>query len=98
MRCVAISTMADNVGDTTTLTLRLPANLKDRLGLLAAKTKRARSSLASEALADHVERELATLEAIQRGLDDMRAGRVVPHEQAMRRLRQTIDGAAKSRR
>jgi len=32
---------------------------------------------------------------IKRGLADMRAGRVVPHKQAMRRLRATIERARK---
>ena len=79
----------------TTLTLRLPAELKDRLGLLAEKTRRTRSFLAGEALADYVERELAIIEGVQRGLDDMQAGRVVPHDEAMRRIRGTIAKAAK---
>jgi predicted transcriptional regulator len=98
MLLVAIRAAAETVSDTTTLTLRLPAELKERLGVLAAKTKRARSTLASEALADYVERELAAIEAVQRGLDDMRAGRVVPHGQAMRRVRQAIDRASKGQR
>jgi predicted transcriptional regulator len=84
--------------DSATLTLRLPAELKDRLGVLAAKTRRTRSFLAGEALADYVERELAIIEGIQRGLDDVRAGRVVPHDEAMRRIRKTIEEAAKRQR
>lgn len=83
------------MSDSATLTLRLPAALKDRLGGRAAKTRRTRSFLAGEALADYVERELAIIEGVQRGLDDMQAGRVVPHEEAMRRLRATIAKAAK---
>jgi predicted transcriptional regulator len=78
------------MSDSATLTLRLPAALKDRLGVLAEKTRRTRSFLAGEALADYVERELAIIEGIQKGLDDMRAGRVVPHDEAMRRIRRTI--------
>jgi predicted transcriptional regulator len=83
--------------DSATLTLRLPAELKDRLGLLAEKTKRTRSFLAGEALADYVERELAIIEGIHRGLDDMRAGRVVPHEEVMKEIWGIIDAAAKGR-
>lgn len=86
------------MSDSATLTLRLPATLKERLGVLAEKTRRTRSFLAGEALADYVERELAIIEGIQQGLDDMRAGRVVPHEDAMRRIRQTIEKAATERR
>ncbi|MDX6750747.1 CopG family ribbon-helix-helix protein [Geminicoccaceae bacterium 1502E] len=86
------------MSDNATLTLRLPAELKERLGLLAEKTRRTRSFLAGEALADYVERELAIVESIQRGLDDMEAGRVVPHDEAMRQLRDNIDAAAKGQR
>jgi len=81
-----------------TLTVRVPADLKKQLGRLANHTKRTRSYLASEAIADYVARELAIIEGIERGLEDMRAGRVIPHQQAMHRLRNTIARAAKKKR
>ena len=81
-----------------TLTVRVPSSLKKRLGRLANHTKRTKSYLASEAIADYVARELAVIEGIERGLEDMRAGRVIPHPQAMHRLRKTIAGAAKKKR
>jgi predicted transcriptional regulator len=74
----------------TTLTVRVSPELKKRLGRLANHTKRTKSYLAGEAINDFVERELAIVEGIKRGLDDMHAGRVVPHKEAMRRLRATI--------
>ena len=67
----------------TTLTVRLPTQVKKRLGRLAARTRRTRSFLAGEAIADFVEREMAIVDAIQEGLDDVKAGRVIPHEQVM---------------
>jgi predicted transcriptional regulator len=81
----------------TTLTVRVSPELKKRLGRLANHTKRTKSYLAGEAITDFVERELAIVEGIKRGLDDMHAGRVVPHKVAMRRLRATIARAAKER-
>ena len=84
--------------DSSTLTLRLPAMLKDRLGILAEKTRRTRSFLAGEALAEYVERELAIIEGIQQGLDDVRAGRVVPHDEVMEEVRGIIDAAIQDRR
>jgi predicted transcriptional regulator len=36
------------------------------------------------------ERELAIVEGIKQGLDDMRAGRTVPHEEAMQLIAATI--------
>ena len=81
----------------TTLTVRLSPELKERLGELAERTRRTRSVLAGEAIADYVDRELAIIEGAQRGLEDVRAGRVVPHEEAVRRLRATAARAAKER-
>ena len=82
----------------TTLTVRLPSQTKKRLGRLATQTKRTKSYLAGEAIADFVERESAIIDGIERSLDDMRAGRVVPHKDAMRQLRATVARAAKGRR
>lgn len=83
------------MSDSATLTLRLPVELKEQLGVLAGKTKRTRSFLAGEAIAAYLERELRIVEAVQKGLDDMQAGRVVSHDDAMRRIRKTIKRAAK---
>lgn len=79
----------------TTLTVRLPSKVKSRLGRLAKQTNRTNSYLASEAIAAYVERELEIVEGIKRGLDDMNAGLVVSHDEAMRRLRATVGRAAK---
>ena len=82
----------------TTLTVRLPPEVKDRLGELAARTRRTKSFLAGEAIADYVARELEIVEAIQQGLEDVRAGRVVPHGEVMREIRGIIEAAEKARR
>ena len=74
----------------TTLTVRLPPEVKEGLGKLAARTRRTKSFLAGEAIAGYVARELAITEGIERGLEDVRAGRVVPHDEAMQRVRATI--------
>jgi len=42
----------------------------------------------------YVDRELAIIEGIERGLADVEAGRTVSHEDAMASLRQVIDAAA----
>lgn len=72
------------------MTVRLPEDTKQRLERLAAHTRRSKSFLAGEAIADYVARELDIVEGIERGLADMEAGRVVPHEEAMTQLRATI--------
>jgi predicted transcriptional regulator len=82
--------------ETTTLTVRLSAELKEKLDTLAEHTQRTKSFLAAEAIADYVARELAIIAGIERGLEDLRAGCLVPHEDAMRRIRATIDKARSS--
>ena len=67
------------MGASTTMTIRVTADLKDRLGRLAQNTRRSRSFLAAEAVDAYVTRELAIIEDIQRGIDDMEAGRVSSH-------------------
>jgi predicted transcriptional regulator len=78
-----------------TITVRLPADVKQRLGRLAERTKRTKSFLASEAIAGFVERELQIVEGIERGLADLRKGDIVEHAQAMAELDKAV--AAKRR-
>ena len=80
-----------------TMTIRLDAELKEKLGRLADSTRRSRSYLAAEAVAAYVDRELAIIEGIRQGLADVDAGRVVPHEEAMDRLDAVIEAAARRR-
>lgn len=86
------------MSDTDTLTIRLPRKTKAQLGRLAGHTKRTRSFLAAEAIGDYVARELEIVDGIERGLADVRAGRVVPHKEAMARLRQTVKAAGRSKK
>ncbi len=69
--------------------------MKAQLENLATQTRRSKSFLAGEAIANYVERELKIVQAIRRGLDDFEAGRVTSHEDAMKRLRSTVDKARK---
>ncbi len=81
----------------TTLTVRLSSELKDRLARLAARTRRTKSFLAGEAISDYVARELAIIEGVERGLEDMREGRIVPHEEAKRRIAAALEDAEAER-
>jgi predicted transcriptional regulator len=78
----------------TTMTIRLDAQLKEKLGRLAEGTQRSRSFLATAAVEAYVDRELAIIEDIGRGLADVKAGRTVTHEDAMASLQSRIDAAA----
>jgi predicted transcriptional regulator len=82
---------------TTTLTVRISSKTKNQLGRLARRTSRTRSFIAGRAIADYVEREFEIVEGIKRGLDDVEAGRTIPHDKAMRRVRAIIARAARKK-
>ena len=69
--------------NSTTMTIRVPLEVHDKLARLSQGTKRSRSYLAGEAVASYVERELAIIGGIETSLADVAAGRTVPHDQAM---------------
>lgn len=81
----------------TTISVRLPKEVESRLARLAASTRRTKSFLAGEAIAGYVQRELEIIAGINQGLEDVRAGRLVPHEQAMAELDAAIADAAKTK-
>lgn len=82
----------------TTLTIRLTPEVKERLGRLAASTQRTKSFLAAEAVARYVEEEAAIILGIERGMADAKAGRLVPHDEAMARIEATIAAAEREKR
>ncbi len=65
----------------TILSVRVSAEVKDKLDRLAAGTKRTKSFLAAEAIEAYVARELAIVDAIEVGLADVRAGRTVSQDE-----------------
>ena len=75
---------------TETMTIRVSAETKRKLERIAAGTRRSKSFLAGEAVSAYVDRELEIIEGIKRGLADVEAGRVVPHEEAMAEARRII--------
>lgn len=78
---------------TTTLSVRISVETRERLERLAEATRRSKSFLAAEAIDGYVTRELEIVEGILDGMEDARAGRLVPHEEAMARLERTIAAA-----
>jgi predicted transcriptional regulator len=82
---------------TDTMTVRLSSETKAKLTELAEHTRRTKSFLAGEAITDYVERELAIVAAIKRGLADMEAGRVTPHKEVMAELDDIIAAAERTR-
>jgi RHH-type rel operon transcriptional repressor/antitoxin RelB len=76
-----------SMGNTTTVTVRVSAALKNRLDKLADATARSRSWLAAHALQVYVEDQEWQLAVIRKGKKDMQAGRTVSHEKTARWLR-----------
>ena len=81
----------------TTITIRVRPDVKEKLDRIATDTQRSKSFLASEAVAAYVERELEIIEGIKRGMADVAAGRVVPHGKAMAEIYAAIDTAEAQR-
>jgi predicted transcriptional regulator len=80
------------------MTIRVSPEVKDKLARLARDTRRSKSWLAAEAVSAYVERELEIIEGVRRGLADVEAGRVVPHDEAMAEIDAAIIDAASSRK
>ncbi len=83
---------------TTTMTIRLDEALRDKLDRLTDLTRRSRSFLAAEAVRVYVERELDIMGGIAQGLSDIDAGRVIPHDEAMREIDRLLASARKDRK
>ncbi|QEL24588.1 ribbon-helix-helix protein, CopG family [Bosea sp. F3-2] len=82
---------------TETMTIRVSAETKRKLERIAAGTRRSKSFLAGEAVSAYVDRELQIIEGIKRGLVDVEAGRVVPHDEVMTDARRIIADARRGK-
>jgi predicted transcriptional regulator len=78
----------------STLTIRLSPDVKDKLARLAQDTRRSKSFHAGEAVEAYVARELDIIDGLHAGLADAAAGRVVPHEAAMAEVYEVIETAS----
>ena len=81
----------------TTMTIRVRPDVKEKLDRIASDTQRSKSFLAGAAVAAYDERELEIIDGIKRGMADVAAGRVVPHEQVMAEARQIIAEAKRKK-
>lgn len=83
--------------DHSTLTVRLPQETTSKLQRLAGHTQRTQSALASEAVAGYVDRELAIIEAIECGREEVRAGRGLYTDDVFREVEAAIAAAEAGR-
>jgi RHH-type rel operon transcriptional repressor/antitoxin RelB len=70
-----------------TLSIRLDAEVKQRLDALAERSKRSKSFLAAEAIAAYVASEEWQLGEIHAGLKDLNEGKSISHEAVSKWLR-----------
>lgn len=71
----------------TTMTVRIAPELSEKLDTLARDTKRSKSCLASEAIADYVERNAWQVARIREALEEDESGAPgIPHEEVKRWL------------
>lgn len=69
------------MAETTTITVRIPLELKAKLDRLAVVTDRSRSFLALEALESYLQYELEIVDGILEGIADADAGRVTSSDE-----------------
>lgn len=77
----------------TTMTIRVSSETKQKLERIAADTRRSKSFLAAEAVSAYVDRELEIIEGIKRGMADAAAGLVVAHDEVMAEIDAIIKAA-----
>ncbi len=78
---------------TGTMTVRVPDDVRRKLERLASETDKSADSVAEEAIAFFVERELEIVAGLKRSLQDAAAGRIVAHEDAMAEIDAVIADA-----
>jgi len=74
----------------TTMTIRVTAETKERLEQLARITRRSRSFLAAEAVDRYLDTEQAIIDGIRRGQADVAAGHLVTNDAAFAELTAAI--------
>lgn len=75
----------------TTLSIRVSPEVKEKLGDLARKTRRTQSFLAGEAIAAYVASQQDLVAGLEEGIADFEAGDFISHDQAMERFRATVN-------
>ena len=78
-----------------TISFRAAAEKIDALDSLAAAQDRPRSYLINEAITNYIELHAYQDALVRKGLEEMRKGRVVSHEEVVKRLKKT--GASRRR-
>jgi len=75
-----MNTKANNMGDSTTLTVRLDSSVKERLGQLAGRMNRSKSFLAGAAIEEFLAVQEWQIEGIHKAIHSLDEGKAVPHD------------------
>jgi predicted transcriptional regulator len=81
-----------------TFSVRIPQETKTMLDALSKSTQRSKNFLAREAITRFVQSEAEIVEGIMQGLEDVKAGRTVPHEDVVKTSRAIIAEAKAKRK
>ena len=68
-------------------TVRFTPELREQLDKMAEQMDRPRAWIIKEAVAQYLERETWYLAEVQKGIDDMEAGREISHDEMAARLK-----------
>jgi RHH-type rel operon transcriptional repressor/antitoxin RelB len=80
---------------TDTLSIRLSPEMRTQLDFIAKSTRRSKSFLGSEAVARFIKTEAEIIRGIQEAQAEMKAGLVIPHDEAMQSMHAAIRNGAK---
>ena len=69
------------------ITISLDHEVRNQLDKMAEQMGRPRAWIIKEAIAQYLERETLFLAQVQKGLDDVEAGRIISHEDMAARLK-----------
>jgi predicted transcriptional regulator len=85
------------MAETTTITVRVPIEIKERLDKLAGLTERSRSYLATEALEIYTQYELEIVEGILQGMAEFDAGNFYTSAQMEAELEKLVKDTEKDK-
>lgn len=77
------------------LNVRVAPETLRKLDAVASATRRTRSFIANEALEAWIDREMEIIEGLRVGLEEVRAGKGILHERAMRDIDLAVERAVK---
>ncbi len=75
------------MSDTTLISVRVPKKTAERLAALAGATDRSKSYVAGQAIEEFLTLQEWQVKAIRQGLAEAEAGKLMRHEEAVKRIK-----------